>query len=188
VGRIAVKHPVFLDLMCHPVVVGVWKRWLGEDVICSTWTANTIYPGHASIGWHADYPYWAMTPPWPAGRLTGQTIWMLDDFTEENGGTGVVPFSHRALVPPDRSGEWREEAEIVTGVRGSIVVLHGALWHTARPNRTDRPRSGLLGMYIRPCCVPMEDMRGQLAEIPEPSDLVRQLMGANQRQPRDVEG
>ncbi|MBI4531548.1 MAG: phytanoyl-CoA dioxygenase family protein [Candidatus Latescibacteria bacterium] len=187
VGRIAVKHPVFVDLMCHPLIVDVWKKWLGEDVICSTWSANTIFPGHESIGWHADFPYWAITPPWPTGKLTGQTIWLLDDFTEENGGTGVIPYSHHNNFPPDRQNEWRDDAEIITGTCGSVVVLHGGLWHTARPNRSDRPRSALLGMYIRPCCVPMENLLGQLDEIDNPSDIAKQLMGAKQRQPRDIE-
>lgn len=186
VSRIAVKHPAFLDLMCHPVIYDLWSHWLGKDVICSTWTGNTLYPGHTAIGWHADFPYWSITPPWPTGNLTGQTLWLLDDFTEENGGTGVVPYSHRTLVPPDQHKEWRDDAEIIVGVRGSVAVLHGALWHTARPNQSQKPRSALLGMYIRPCCLTQENMRGQLADLHNPTDLVKQLMGANQYQPADV--
>lgn len=188
VGRIAVKHPIFLELMCHPVIVDIWKRWLGPDMICSTWTGNTYYPGHDRIGWHADYPYWALQLPWPTGNFTGQTIWMLDDFREENGATGVVPYSQRLLRPPDNADAWRDDGVVLTGVRGSVAVLHGAMWHTGRPNTTDKPRSCLLGMYIRPHCLPMEHMRGQLAEIEHPSELAKQLLGANQRQPGDVEG
>ena len=169
-------------------MVAVWQKYLGADVICSTWSGNTVFPGHAAYDWHADYPYWAMTPPWPAGNFTGQTIWLLDDFTEENGGTGVIPHSHRKLHPPDpatRRGP-RDDAEILQARRGSVVLLHGGLWHSARPNRSDSPRSALLGMYIRPVCVPMENMRGQLETIAKDgpvSDLARQLLGANQRQP-----
>lgn len=99
--------------MIHPTVVAIWKRWIREDVICSTWTANTVYPGFDRIGWHADYPYWSITPPWPSGRLTGQTLWMLDDFTEENGATGVVPCSHLKLSPPENGDVWHEDIVIV---------------------------------------------------------------------------
>lgn len=186
VAKIATKHRVFLDLMCHDLIVAIWKQYLGEDVICSTWTANTIYPGHNSYQWHADFPYWALTQPWPTGNFAGQSVWMLDDFTDANGGTGVVPYSHRKLhTPPDRD-KWRDDAKIVTGTRGSVMVAHGAFWHTARPNRTDRPRSALLGMYMRPCLVTQEDMRGQLAQLKEPSLIARQLLGEKQYQPRDV--
>ena len=81
VGQIAVKHPIFLELMCHPFVLAVWQRMLGEDIMCSSWSANTVYPGHDHIAWHSDYPYWSLKPPWPAGNLAGQTLWMLDDYT-----------------------------------------------------------------------------------------------------------
>jgi ectoine hydroxylase-related dioxygenase (phytanoyl-CoA dioxygenase family) len=186
VGRIAVKHPVFRDLMCHPTITSLWEQWLGKDMICSTWTANTLYPGHSQIGWHADYPYWALELPWPTGSFTGQTIWMLDDFTEDNGATGVVPYSQHRLHPPDKADTWHDDARVLTGQRGSVAVLHGALWHTGLPNKTNASRSCLLGMYIRPHCMAMEDMRGQLEEIEEPSEIMKKIMGANQRQPSDV--
>lgn len=187
VGEIAVKDRVFLDLMCHPTIVAFWKHYLGDDVICSTWTANTVYPGHDTIRWHSDYPYWSITPPWPDGRLAGQTIWLLDDFTEENGGTGVVPGSHRAGHPPPEPRDiWRADGEILTGTRGTVVLGHGAWWHTARPNRSDKPRSCLLGMYMRPCVIPQEDMADQLARIDDADEVARQLMGASVYRPRNI--
>ena len=188
VGRIAVKDRVFVELMCHPVICAIWKHWLAPDAICSTWTSNTLYPGHGEISWHADYPYWSMQTPWPRGRLAGQTIWMLDDFTEANGGTGIVPYSPRKCCPPEKPKEWREDGMVVTGTRGSVLVMDGLMWHTARPNISEGSRSCLLGMYTLPCCVAMEDMRGQLAEIAEPTDEVTQLMGGNQYVPADVVG
>ena len=190
VGRIAVKHPVFLDLMCHPLIVEIWRKWLAPDIICSTWSSITLYPGSPGHGghpaWHTDYPYWSLENPWPSGKLTGQTIWLLDDFTEENGATGVVPYSQHKRTAPTHANQWREDARIITGERGSVAVLDGSLWHASTPNRSNRPRSALLGMYIRPCCLAQEDMRGQLADIKNPSELTRQLMGENQYQPEDV--
>jgi ectoine hydroxylase-related dioxygenase (phytanoyl-CoA dioxygenase family) len=187
VGRIAVKDPIFIELMCNPLVLEVWKTWLGEDIICSSWTANTMYPGHQQIGWHADYPYWSKKPPWPMGNMAGQTLWMLDDFTEENGATGGLPYSHLKGHPPDgQTDAWRDDGEILTGQKGSVVFAHGAWWHTARPNNTDQPRSCLLGMYIMPWFFPQEDMRSQLAEIENPSELVRRLMCDGQYVPSNV--
>lgn len=186
VGRIAVKHPIFIELMTHPFIIAFWRRYLGEDVICSTWSANTAYPGFGRLGWHSDYPYWSITLPWPTGRIAGQTLWLLDDFSVENGGTGVLPGSHKWLRPPDRDMGWLDDAQILTGGRGTVMVMHGACWHTARPNCTEKARSALLGMYMRPCFITQEDMRGQLAELENTSELVQHLMGANQWQPKDV--
>ena len=73
-GRIAVKNPVFVDLLCHTAVVEVWRRFLGPDVFWSTWTANILYLGHGSTHWNAERGlplYWALEPSWPTSRLTG---------------------------------------------------------------------------------------------------------------------
>ena len=188
VGQIAVKHPVFLELMCHPFVLAVWKKMLGEDIMCATWSANTTYPGFDSIGWHSDYPYWSLQPPWPPGNFAGQTLWLLDDFTVENGATADIPYSHKKghPPPPETSNQWTDEGEIFVGTRGSIVFGHGAWWHTARPNQTARSLSCLLGMYLMPWFIPQEDMRGQLAQLTEPSELVQQLLCGKQHTPNSV--
>ncbi|HJP29074.1 MAG TPA: phytanoyl-CoA dioxygenase family protein [Candidatus Latescibacteria bacterium] len=187
VGSLATKDPMFLELLCHPLVIEVWQRLLGEDIICSSWSANTLYPGHDRMGWHADYPYWSKQPPWPAGHLAGQTVWMLDDFTLENGATAVVPGSHRKGHPPEEPrNRWRDDGQVVTGQRGSVVLAHGAWWHTSRANHSDAPRSCLLGMYIMPWFLPQENMGAQLAELETPSELVAQLLGGNQHQPVTV--
>ena len=184
-ARIAVKHPIFLELLTNPLIVAIWRRYLDPDVICATWTGNTTFPGYNHYGWHPDWPYQRLNQPWPSDRISGQTMWMLNDFSAENGGTGLVPFSHRKghRPPPETAAEWNPDAEILTGVRGSVMVMHGATWHTARPNTSNAPRSALLGMFIRPIYVTQEDMRAQLADLDNPSELVQQLLGANQHQP-----
>lgn len=187
VGQLAVKHELFRDLMTHPFVLSVWESFLGCDFYCSTWSANTVYPGFDRLGWHVDYPYWSVQPPWPPGNITGQTIWLLDDLTAENGATAAVPGSHRLGKPPAApTDQWREDGEILCGRRGSVVFAHGAWYHTARPNQTDASRTVLLGMYLKPCFIPQEDMHGQLARIADPSDLVHRIMGGQQHRPRNV--
>lgn len=187
VGKLAVRHQLFRDLMCHPMVLAVWERFLGEDFYCSTWSANTAYPGYTQMHWHVDYPYWSLKQPWPPGNITGQTLWLLDDLTEDNGATGVVPYSHRLGEPPaEPATEWRSDGEILNGRRGSVVFAHGAWYHTARPNITDQSRTVLLGMYLKKCFIPQEDMQGQLAQIENPSELEEKIMGGEQYRPRDV--
>ena len=188
IGRLAVKHPIFLELMVHPIIVSLWKKYLGEDMICSTWSGNVIFPGCEKINWHSDYPYWSIQPPYPPGRMAGQTIWMLNDLTSENGATAVLPESHLKGVPPlpEVKKQWMEDGEVLTGNRGSVLVMHGACWHTARSNKTKKNRSVLLGMYMKPWFIPQEDMRSQLSEIVNPSALVCQLMGKNQHRPNNV--
>jgi len=187
VGEIAVKHRIFRDLLCHPLVMAVWENYLGEDFFCSSWSANIAYPGFDRYGWHVDYPYWSITPPWPLDFIAGQTVWMLDDFCAENGATGTVPCSHRFGRPPHEPRDrWCEEGIILEGGCGSVAFAHGAWHHTARPNRSDDPRCALLGMYLKPCLIPQEDMHSQLAGMDSPTELERKLMGGNQHRPRNV--
>lgn len=191
VGGLAFKHPVFLELLAHPLIVSIWQAYLDDDdIVCSTWSGNTAYPGFDKYGWHPDYPYWWINQPWPLQRVCGQTIWLLDDFTEENGGTGFLPNSQLKGHPPpsEWNQEWPAEAQILTGARGSALVFHGALWHTARPNRSDKARSALLGMYTRPFFLTQEDMRAQLDKVENPSTIVRQLMGGARHQPGIIGG
>ena len=42
VGKIIVKNNIFLELMCHPIVINLWKEYLGEDLICGTFSVNTV--------------------------------------------------------------------------------------------------------------------------------------------------
>jgi len=187
VGRLVNKHPVFIELLCNQFVVDVWQQLLGADIICSSWSANTVFPGHESIGWHVDYPYWSKQAPWPEGLMAGQTVWMLDDFTDENGATGVVPGSHKKAHPPEQpTDQWRDDGKVLTGTAGSVVFADGAWWHTARPNRSKNPRSCLLGMYIMPWFLPQEDMGAQLSDVEDPPELLQQLLGAQQHRPRTV--
>ena len=73
------------------------------------------------------------------------TIWMLTEFTEENGATGVVPMSHRSRMkapPPDLTPD-SPLIHPITGRPGSVLMWHGGLFHMARANESDRVRVGL---------------------------------------------
>ena len=65
------KGTIFCQLIQYPTVIAIWKRFLGEDVIASNLTANIVGPGAPAGSWHIDYPYWAMSLPFPEGSLTG---------------------------------------------------------------------------------------------------------------------
>ena len=181
VWAIVGKTPIFRWLIQHPTVVAVWKRMLGEDVIASTFTANIVGPGAPAGGWHIDYPYWAMQAPFPSGSLTGQTVWMLDDFTVENGATACIPGSHKTLRRPELGEAEVLEMAVAAAPKGSIMFTNGAIWHQSRPNLTDTSRVGLLGMYNRSVVYPQEDMPRQLtdAELAGESDILKQLLGRN---------
>jgi ectoine hydroxylase-related dioxygenase (phytanoyl-CoA dioxygenase family) len=69
----------------------------------------------------------------------------MDDFTEENGATRVVPGSHRRDHSPDYGRAYDSiPAEMP---RGSVLIWHGSLWHGGGENRAAERRVGIAMNY-----------------------------------------
>jgi hypothetical protein len=87
------------------------------------------------------------------GFATCNTVWMLDDFTPENGALRVVPGSHMWGKRPQESLEdpnsQHPDELLVTGKAGDVVVVNAATWHGGTLNRTERPRRAMHGFYVR---------------------------------------
>jgi ectoine hydroxylase-related dioxygenase (phytanoyl-CoA dioxygenase family) len=106
---------------------------------------------------------------------------MLDDFTAENGATGIIPGSHRFGRPPDLQPEdWPAATVIASGKKGSALLAKGPFWHTARPNGSAMPRSAVMVCYLRAFCIPYTDMQSVRDRLPEASAAEQRLYGAEQ--------
>jgi ectoine hydroxylase-related dioxygenase (phytanoyl-CoA dioxygenase family) len=183
--HLAAKHPAFVALMCHPVTVAVYERYLGVDFVCSTWTTNTSLPDADLTYWHVDHPYWTIAPPYPVDpALTAHAIWCLDEFSESNGATKFISGSHRRTNLPQHNGNYDHEGVSVEAPAGSLIVAHGAIWHSAGRNSSGQPRTAIFGRYARSFVVPQEDMKCQLGVIENPSPLVERLLGKNRYFPQ----
>ena len=99
---------------------------------------------------HADQYY--VPQPWTA-PFAVNVAWLLDDFTDENGATRVIPGSHRAL--PDFSEPI--ETVPVEGPAGSIMVMDGRLWHQTGENRTSSVHRAGVVRLLRPTLDPPAD-------------------------------
>lgn len=78
----------------------------------------------------------------------------LDDFTESNGATMMVPKSH--LWDENRSPD-TSEAVPVTMNSGSMVFFLGTLWHSGGRNTSDLHRHALNMQYCQPWVRPFEN-------------------------------
>jgi ectoine hydroxylase-related dioxygenase (phytanoyl-CoA dioxygenase family) len=147
-----------------PLVLGVLDRVLGPAQLSAP-VGISIGPGETAQPLHRDEAVYPLSPPKP--ELVVNTMWALDDFTEENGATRVAVGSHRwAQQPPD------DEVETVAAVMpaGSVMFFLGSLVHGGGANRTDRSR---LGVILHYCAAWLRPQENHVLGVPK--DVVRGL-------------
>ena len=124
----------------HSAVLEAARQVLGESFHVRDLHGRNPLPGFGQQGLHADWMDLARNEPYAI--LTA--IFMLDDFTPENGATRVVPGSHlrRSSVPkPMAQPNAHHPDEVtVTGRAGSVLIFNGHTWHSGTKNLSARPR------------------------------------------------
>lgn len=118
--------------------------------------------------------------------LKVNVVWLLDDFTEKNGATRVVPGSQSwTSFPPN--GENHPDEVLITGKQGGALIFDANLWHGGGPNITDASRWALLLGYARWFIKPSFDfMKNTPAAIYEQlTDAQKRLLGFHLNPPKD---
>ena len=84
-----------------------------------------------------------MNPSSIAPAVVCNAMWMLDDFTAENGATILVPGSHLSGRQPDPELDSAAIWIPMVGTAGSVVMFEGRTWHSTGVNTTNQTRIGL---------------------------------------------
>ena len=142
-------------LATHPTLLKLAHEMLGADATLGAFSARVLMPGCEMGGLHIDFPYWAMNTGMPVEpALMMQVIWMMEPFTEINGGTWVAPGSQKWTGSPEIA-RFDGQAIQATGQAGDAVVSHGLLWHRTALNQSDAPRVAILINYTQLTVKPM---------------------------------
>ena len=144
------KGDVFVECILETGVLAHVGYVLGPRFKLSSLNARSADPRSAEAQpLHVD----AGAVPDERGYWVCNSVWMLDDFTPDNGALRVVPGSHRwGRRPQDVLEDPRRPHPgevLVTGRAGDLVVMNSHLWHGGTANRTDRPRLALHAFYCR---------------------------------------
>jgi ectoine hydroxylase-related dioxygenase (phytanoyl-CoA dioxygenase family) len=81
------------------------------------------------------------------------SIWLLDDFTTENGATRIVPGTHRTGKLPsdamdDPNGDHSDQIQ-VQAKAGTVVIFNSHTWHGGVLNKTSAPRRAMHSYFCR---------------------------------------
>jgi ectoine hydroxylase-related dioxygenase (phytanoyl-CoA dioxygenase family) len=148
-----VHAPVCEHLLTHPTVLAAVNSLLGRScrrIALKEIEIFAVQPGQGKQPFHREDQFWPWhhePHPWAVSVL-----WAIDDFTPENGGTRLFPFSHRGRV---REGgrEMMEgtydEAEVckLCMPRGSVLIFVGGMVHAGGTNTTAVKRKSFLTGY-----------------------------------------
>lgn len=146
IDSVLAYSPTSADLIGHPLVLAVADAILLPNCINYRIGSNTgieIHPGETQQVLHRDDSIYPLRVPGVEWQFSA--LWALDEFTNENGATHVVPGSYRQIdldfVPA------REESVQAPMPRGSLLFYLGSVWHGGGANRSQHPRMGLVNTY-----------------------------------------
>jgi ectoine hydroxylase-related dioxygenase (phytanoyl-CoA dioxygenase family) len=143
------KSAIFEVCFTHPRVLAAIAHILRGEFKLSSLNARSALPGQGLQALHAD---WGRAVE-PGDYVVCNSIWLLDDFTESNGATRVVPGSQRsgALprdVMPDPQAAHPDEIKLLAPA-GTVVIFNSHTWHGGTLNASDRPRRALHSYFCR---------------------------------------
>lgn len=122
------------DVAIDPLLLLVIEGVLGPLFQMSVATAMCPDPGVDPQGLHQDDGHYPLPRPRPP--FIANTLIALDDFSESNGATRLVPGSHRWTHPVNHE----EDFVVAEMPAGSLLVFDGALWHAGGGNSTNDKR------------------------------------------------
>ncbi|MFZ2649408.1 MAG: phytanoyl-CoA dioxygenase family protein [Burkholderiaceae bacterium] len=150
----------FEDIAEDARVLALLDRLLAPGYLLTASQAINIHPGETAQPIHFDDTFYPIARP--RASISFSTIVAVDEFTAENGGTEVIPGSHRwsdAQITGAYAGR-AADASTPSALRsllvpmavpvGACIFFHGTLLHRGGANRSAAPRLALSNQYCEP--------------------------------------
>ena len=143
------KDSIFDVCFTHSRVLASIAHILQDDLKLSSLNYRAAQPGSGLQRLHADWS--EAVPPW--NFQVCNSIWLLDDFTADNGPTRVVPGSHNSGKLPtevmdDYMAPHSNEIYLIAPA-GTVVVFNSHTWHGGTLNRSLKLRRALHSYFCR---------------------------------------
>jgi ectoine hydroxylase-related dioxygenase (phytanoyl-CoA dioxygenase family) len=179
VYTLVARGRVFWKVVLDGRILSLCERYLLPRFLLTASQAIELHPGETPQPFHADDLFYTVPRPRPMVSLS--TIVAVDAFTAENGGTEVVPGSHRwsdaelggffdQLMTDAPEGQERLAAlsRPVEMPAGACVVFAGTLVHRGGANRSSARRCAFSNQYCQPWARQQENFT-----LSVPADVAR---------------
>lgn len=166
------KSERFADMIEHPLALAFAEHFLGESCLLSACLSINLHPGETVQPWHTDDGH--ISVPQPHDVFGISVFWALDDTTETNGATEVLPYSHQWESPDivgrledehfEQRGALSEHPEAgidrvkATMKAGSLMIMRSDVWHRGGANQTNEDRLIVTPQYCAGWARPLETM------------------------------
>ena len=157
VKGVIVKIPQVAPYLADERILMVLNTLFGPYYRVSTVGGLVNWPGTDRGYWHSDWPFNQtvashIPAPYPDAVIHISSLFMLSSFDTGNGGTLIVPGSHRFPNNPsgengvDRDAVHPKELNVV-GESGDVFLYDSRLWHSVAENNSDQPRVAMSVRY-----------------------------------------
>ncbi len=191
VYTLVARHRVFQEIVEDARILALCDRLFQPNYLLTASQAIVIGPGETPQPWHTDDSFYPIPRPRPMISLS--TIVAVEDFTADNGGTEVIPGSHRwsdariagdyrsgdAETDPDFARKLERQAVPVVMPAGTCLVFAGTLLHRGGGNRGTGTRRAFSNQYCQPWARPQENFFLAIppAAVATMSPIVQSLLG-----------
>ena len=174
----------FLKAAAHPGIVSIATRLLGESFILMSQNAiiNRSSDEHYQVTWHRDLNYQHFVSSSP---LALSALYAVDEFTEETGGTCLIPASHKAEVFPSPEYVARHQVQ-VSAKAGSILLFDSMVYHRSGLNRSGRVRRAINHIYSLPLIKQQISLPHMLGGKFSDDPFLRRFLGYDTQTGEDV--
>ncbi len=144
------KGSIFDIFYTHPKVLAAIETVLGNQFKLSSLNYRAAKPGQGLQNLHVDY---GNAVP-DGGFKVCNTVWLLDDFTKNNGATRIVPGTHKSKQLPqdvieDTSLPHPDEI-LIQAPAGSVFIFNSHVWHGGTTNETEKYRRSIHSYFCTP--------------------------------------
>lgn len=137
------KGSVFDVFYMHPRVLAGIEAVLGQEYKLSSLNYRAAKPGKGHQKLHVDWKNAAVEGTYKVCN----SIWLLDDFTEYNGSTRIVPKTHKMNLLPDEAmadpNEKHPDEIRIIAPAGSVFIFNSHVWHGGTTNHTAHDRRSI---------------------------------------------